>query len=245
MSEEPRKGLFRRKPKDPNKKPGRLAQMRQVYELSAKHNKATPWLLAAAILGCTLIGLLIGLLIGGTTAIFTTILGFMVGLLLGMFMLGRFAETAAFAQMDGQPGAFGAVLNTARRGYLMDEKPIAIDPKSRDLVFRSTGRAGVVLLSEGPKGRSAKLLAKEKKRHERILPNVPIHTFQGGKEDGQLTMKQVVPAVQKLPRKLNRAEVLAVRNRLAALGTQGTRPPIPKGIDPNKARPNHKAMRGR
>src|SRR5699024_9718027 len=44
MSEEPRKGLFRRKPKDPNKKPGRLAQMRQVYELSAKHNKATPWL---------------------------------------------------------------------------------------------------------------------------------------------------------------------------------------------------------
>ena len=51
MSEEPRKGLFRRKPKDPNKKPGRLAQMKQVYELSAKHNKATPWLLAAAILG--------------------------------------------------------------------------------------------------------------------------------------------------------------------------------------------------
>ena len=79
MSEEPRKGLFRRKPKDPNKKPGRLAQMRQVYELSAKHNKATPWLLAAAVLGCTIIGLLIGLLIGGTTAIFTTILGFMVG----------------------------------------------------------------------------------------------------------------------------------------------------------------------
>ena len=80
---------------------------------------------------------------------------------------------------------------------------------------------------------------------ERILPNVPIHTIQGGKEEGQLTMKQVVPTVQKLPRKLNRAEVLAVRNRLAALGTQGTRPPIPKGIDPNKARPNHKAMRGR
>ena len=243
MSEEPRKGLFRRKPKDPNKKPGRLAQMRQVYELSAKHNKATPWLLAAAVLGCTILGVGAGFVFGGM--IFTTILGLMVGILLGMFMLGRFAETAAFAQMDGQPGAFGAVLNTARRGYLMDEKPIAIDPKSRDLVFRSTGRAGVVLLSEGPKARSAKLLAKEKKRHERILPNIPIHTLQGGKEEGQLTMKQVVPTVQKLPRKLNRAEVLTVRNRLAALGTQSTRPPIPKGIDPNKARPNHKAMRGR
>src|SRR5699024_566979 len=114
-----------------------------------------------------------------------------------------------------------------------------------DLVFRSTGRAGVVLLSEGPKARSAKLLAKEKKRHERILPNVPVHTLQGGKEEGQLTMKQVVPTVQKLPRKLNRAEVLTVRNRLAALGTQSTRPPIPKGIAPNNARQYHKAMRGR
>ncbi|RBP64762.1 uncharacterized protein DUF4191 [Brevibacterium sanguinis] len=243
MSEEPRKGLFRRKPKDPNRKPGRLAQMRQVYELAAKHNKATPWLLAAAILGCTILGLGVGLVFSG--AVFTTILGFMVGLLLAMFMLGRFAETAAFAQMEGQPGAFGAVLNTARRGYLMDEQPIAVDPKSRDLVFRSTGRSGVVLLSEGPKARSAKLLAKEKKRHERILPNVPVHTLQGGNEEGQLTMKQIVPTVHKLPRKLNRAEVLAVRNRLAALGTQASRPPIPKGIDPNKARPNHRAMRGR
>ena len=53
------------------------------------------------------------------------------------------------------------------------------------------------------------------------------------------------PAAIALMDELNRAEVLAVRNRLSALGTQGTRPPIPKGIDPNKARPNHKAMRGR
>lgn len=243
MSDKPRKGLFRRKPKDPNKKPGRIAQMRQVYELAAKHNKATPWLLAAAIVGLTLVGLMVGLIMH--SVLFPTVLGLMLGLLLAMFMLGRFAETAAFAQMDGQPGAYGAVLNTARRGYLMDERPIAVDPKSRDLVFRSTGRSGVVLLSEGPKGRSVKLLAKEKRRHERVLPNVPIHTLQGGKEEGQLQMKQIVSTVHKLPRKLNRAEVVAVRQRLAALGTQSTRPPIPKGIDPNKARPNHKAMRGR
>src|SRR5690625_7358126 len=65
MSEEPRKGLFRRKPKDPNKKPGRLAQMRQVYELYAKHNKATPWLLAAAVLGCTILGVGAGFVFGG------------------------------------------------------------------------------------------------------------------------------------------------------------------------------------
>ena len=70
MSEERRKGLFRRKPKDPNRKPGRLAQMRQVYELAAKHNKATPWLLAAAIVGCTLVGLLAGLVFGGAVFLY-------------------------------------------------------------------------------------------------------------------------------------------------------------------------------
>src|SRR5699024_6792403 len=100
-------------------------------------------------------------------------------------------------------------------------------------------------LSEGPKARSANSLAKEKKRHERILPNVPVHTLQGGKEEGQLTMKQVVPTVQKLPRKLSGAEVLTVRNRIAGPGTQRSRPPIPKGIDPNMARPTDKVMRGR
>src|SRR5699024_2116543 len=114
MREEPRKGLFRRQHNDPYKKPGRLEQMGQVHALSVKHKKPTPWLLAAAVLGSTILGVGAGFVFGGM--IFTTIIGLMVGILLGMFMLGRFAETAAFAQMDGQPGAFGAVLNTARRG---------------------------------------------------------------------------------------------------------------------------------
>ena len=42
---------------------------------------------------------------------------------------------------------------------------------------------------------------------------------------------------------LTKAEVSVVNKRLKSLG--GLRPPLPKGIDPTKARMDRKAMRGR
>lgn len=239
---ENRRGLFKRRPKDP-RKPGRLAQMKQVVQLARRHNPASVWLMAAAVVGCIALGVIAGFVFGPMWL--WVILGLLIGVFLAMFMLGRFAETAAFAEMKGQPGSIGAVLNTARRSWLMDEQPIAVDPRSRDLVYRSTGRGGVILFSEGPPNRSAKLLAKEKKRHERVLPTVPIHTFQGGEGADQVPMNRVVSTVHKVPRHLNKAEVLAVRKRLTALGSMTTRPPIPKGIDPMRVRPDRKALRGR
>ncbi|MYM18983.1 DUF4191 family protein [Brevibacterium sp. 5221] len=238
----PKRGFFRRRPKDPSK-PGRIAQMVQVYKMARKHYPAVPWLLAAAILGGAAIGVVVGLLLPPIWL--WIVFGVMVGLLGAVFMLGRFAESAAFEEMRGQPGAFGAVLNTVRRSWLAEEQPVAIDPRTKDLVYRATGLGGVVLLSEGPKGRTAKMLEKERKRHERVLPNVPITCIQGGEEDGQVPMSRVSSTVRKIPKKLNKAEVLVIRKRLAALGTMSTRPPVPKGIDPNKVRPDRRAMRGR
>lgn len=239
---EGKRRFFKRKPKDPNN-PGRIAQMVQVYKLAHKHYPATPWLLVAAIVGVTLVGVLVGFLLPPVWV--WAILGFMGGLVLAMWILGRLAEKAAFAQMRGKPGAYGAVLNTARRSWLMDEQPIAVDPRTKDVVFRATGRGGVVLVSEGPAGRVRKLLEKERKRHERVLPNVPITLIEGGEGDGQVPMDALVSRVHKIPRKLHKEEVLAVRKRLTSLGTMANRPPIPKGVDPNRARPDRKAMRGR
>lgn len=102
-----------------------------------------------------------------------------------------------------------------------------------------------MLVSEGPAGRVSKLLAKEQKRHERILPSVPVHVIQGGEGKNQVPMNRLVSTVYKLPKNLTKAEVLQVRKRLAALGTMSTNQPIPKGMDPNRARPNRRALRGR
>ena len=221
------RGLFKRKPKDPAK-PGRIEQMREVFKLARKHYPALPWILLAAVVGITLVGVLVGLLLPPVWL--WGILGFMGGVVFALWILGRYAEKAAFAEMRGKPGAIGAVLNSAR---------------TKDMVFRSTGRGGVVLVSEGPANRTYKMLEKERKRHERVLPNVPVHIIQAGDGKDQVPMDNLVSTVHKLPRKLHKDEVLAVRKRLASLGSMTSRPPIPKGIDPNRARPDRRAMRGR
>lgn len=243
-TEEPkRRGKAGRRPKDPSK-PGRIAQMRQVFKLARKHYPAVPWLMLAAFLGIGAIGFLVGFFLLPPAWLWT-IIGLLAGATLAVFILGRYAETAAFAEMKGQPGAYGAVLNTVRRSWLADDQPVAGDPRTKDLIFRATGRGGVVLVSEGPAGRVGKLLAKEQRRHERILPSVPVHVIQGGEDKNQVPMNRLVGTIYKLPKELTKAEVLEVRKRLTALGTMSTNQPIPKGVDPNRVRPNRRALRGR
>ena len=48
---------------------------------------------------------------------------------------------------------------------------------------------------------------------------------------------------RRIPSVLTKDEVATVQKRLKALG--GIRPPVPKGIDPMRARPDRRAMRGR
>lgn len=240
--EQPKRRLFgRKKAPNANKRPNRFKQMWDVFTMTRRQNPASAWWMGLAFFGSIAVGVALGLWLG--FVIFTTLTGILVGLLLAMFLLGRFAEKAAFQQIEGQPGAIGAALNSARRSWLMEDQPVAVDPRHRDVVYRSTGRGGVVLVSEGPSSRVTKMLAKEQKRTQRVVPGVPVHTFQGGDGEGQTPLRQVPRAVNKIKPTLRKDEVLAVRRRLSALGN--TSLPIPKGIDPMRARPDRKAMRGR
>jgi len=101
----------------------------------------------------------------------------------------------------------------------------------------------VVLVSEGPAARVGKLLESEKRRVARVLPNVPIHLIQYGNEEGQVPINRLVRTVQKLKGKLTAAETAEIAKRLKALGA--IRLPVPKGIDPMRARPDRRGMRGR
>ena len=56
-------------------------------------------------------------------------------------------------------------------------------------------------------------------------------------------LTKVARAVTKLKSTLTRAEVAEISKRLKAIG--GMKLPIPKGIDPTRARPDRKGMRGR
>lgn len=240
--EQPKRGLFgRKKTPKANKRPNRFKQMWDVFQMTRRHKPISVLWMALVFVGAILLGLVVGVLIG--YPVLTAITGGMVGVLLAMILLGRFAETAAFEQIEGQPGAIGAALNSARRSWLMEDQPVAVDARHRDVVYRSTGRGGVVLVSEGPSSRVSKLLGKEQKRTERVVPGVPVHVIQGGNGEGQVPLKRVPREVNRIKQTLRKEEVLAVRRRLAALGN--TSLPIPKGIDPARARPDRKALRGR
>ncbi|MDR2508550.1 MAG: DUF4191 domain-containing protein [Candidatus Ancillula sp.] len=162
-----------------------------------------------------------------------------------LMTLSRNAESAGYQRLDGQPGASGAVLNNMKfTSTLFEEEPVAVDPKTYDLIFRGTGRAGVFLVTEGPTSRVKKLLDKEVKKTNRILPKVPITIINSGNDQGQVPLKGLRKAITKPKVTLSKQEVLVIRNRLKSLG--GMKLPIPKGMDPNRAPKgvSRRALRG-
>jgi F0F1-type ATP synthase assembly protein I len=229
-----KRGLFTRKPKEAKaKKPSRLKQIGEVFTMTRRHDPMVPWLMLLAFLGVVAVSFLVGFWLDNW--ITGLIIGIPLGLLAATFILSRRAERAAFAQIENQPGASGAALGTLRRGWITEEQPVAVNPRTQDAVFRAVGRPGVVLVSEGPTHRVKPLLDAERKRLARILPNVPVHTIQTGHGEGQVPLSQVAKQMGKMKNELTKLEVSTVSKRIASMGT---RLPIPKGIDPYKARPN-------
>jgi len=216
-------------------------QVWQAYGMTRKQDPAVTWLMLGAFVAVLAVAVLIGLAWGHP--VYTLLLGLPFGLLAAMFILARRAETAAYSQIEGQPGASRAALGTIRRGWNFPEDPVAVDPRTQDLVFRGVGRAGVVLVGEGPAPRIGRLLEAERKKTARVLPNVPITLVQSGSGEDQVPLKKLPRTVQKLKPTLTKQETAEVIKRLTALGA--VRLPVPKGVDPMRARPDRKGMRGR
>jgi hypothetical protein len=220
------------------KGPGRLKQFWQVFQVTRKADPATVWWMVLGFVVAVLAGVALALLIGGGnvfTIIVYVLLGIVAGVLIATIILGRRAERAAYKQIEGQPGAVGAVLrSTLRRGWRGSEVPVAVNARTRDAVYRAVGRPGVVLLAEGPKGRTQRLVDEERRKVTRVAPNVPISVLRVGTEADSIGLAQINRRLAKLKPKLTRAEVLAVSNRLDSL-SGGL--PVPKGVDPTKMRP--------
>ncbi|MDP9694597.1 UNVERIFIED_ORG: F0F1-type ATP synthase assembly protein I [Arthrobacter globiformis] len=228
-----KRGLFGRKPKAvKEKKPSRLKQIREVFNMTRRHDPMVPRLMLLAFLGVVAVSLVVGLLLNNW--ITGLIIGIPLGFLAATFILSRRAEGAAFAQIENQPGASGAALSTLKRGWITEEQPVAVNPRTQDAVFRAVGRPGVVLVAEGPTHRVRPLVEGERKKLARILPNVTIHVIETGRGEGQVPISQVAKKMNKLNNELTKTEVSAVSKRISSLGG---RLPIPKGVDPYKARP--------
>jgi hypothetical protein len=202
---------------------GRLAQIRETYKLTRRADPRIGWILLGLFVAVLAVFVVLGLLL--KMFWFFLIIGIPFATLAVTFVFGRRAEKAAYAQVEGQPGAAASVLNAMRSGWFTT--PAVAVTKNQDFVHRVLGRPGVILVSEAPPSRAPQLLANEKKRTARFVGEVPIYEIQAGDGEGQVPLRKLQGAVMKLPRNLKPAEVNALRKRLDAL--TATPLPIPKG----------------
>lgn len=215
-----------------------MKQMWQVFQMTRRYDSSIVWLLILAIVVPTGLSIAAGLLLSPGNVlglVLYIVAGVLAGVLIALIILGRRAEKAAYSQIAGQPGAVGAVLKSGlRRSWTGSEMPVNVSPRTSDAVYRAVGRGGVALIGEGPRSRTQVMLDKERANISRVLPNVPITMVYVGPDADATPLHKVAARLGKIKRALTKAEVLAVSNRLSSLGRNNL--PIPKGIDPTKAR---------
>ena len=212
------------------KKPGRVAQIRQAYKLTRKADPMIPWIMLGVGFLVFAIMLSVGFLVGHP--IYLGIIGLTLGILAATVIFGRRAERAAYQQIEGQPGAAAAALNSLRRGWTVT--PAVAVNRQQDVVHRAVGRPGVVLVAEGSPTRLPALLAQERRKIARLVPDIPVTELQAGSADGQVPLRKLNAKVTRLSRSITVAQVAEVNRRLKAAG--GMNIPIPKGPMPRGGR---------
>jgi hypothetical protein len=217
-------------------KAGRLKQIRMVAGLVQKANpKAMPIIIGSG-LGTLVILLVIGLIIG-PLGIFIP-LGILLGVLVTVVLFGRFAQSAQYSAIEGQPGAAAAVLENMRGNWTVT--PAIAANRNMDVVHRAVGKPGVILVGEGSPTRLASLLAAEKKRVARVAYEVPITEFQVGSAEGQVPISKLQRKIMRLPRQLKPEAISDLNHRLKALQPtlQAPKGPLPRNArQPKMPRP--------
>jgi len=215
--------------KDAAIKTPRFQTFRDAYSVT---KNVKPWISIALIAVFTVvwaIGIALGYVIGHP--IYVAFVSLPLALLSAMFFFTRQASTAAYSSIEGQLGAGASVLMAIRKGWTTT--PAVAVARNQDMVHRSVGRAGIVLVGEGSQG-VKQMLIDERRKSERFAPGVPITEVVVGELQGQVSIRKLQKHLAKLPKKLSAHQMREVRARLKAVG--GMSMPIPKGPMPKGIR---------
>lgn len=222
--------MFGRKKKDPGApKKVRFKTIRDAYALAKQQYSFVLLRCLAVFAPLWAVGILLGALFGrpGYAAFIT----FPVALLGAFFYFTRLASSAAYASIEGQPGAGASVLMSIRKGWTVT--PAVSVNKAQDMVHRAVGKAGVVLVAEGGFGVKT-LLNDEKKKMERFAPGVPVYELIVGTNEGEVSVRKLQKRMKKFPKKLSTVQLRELRARLKAVG--GMNIALPKGPMPKNMR---------
>jgi hypothetical protein len=229
---------LRRKPKPAPTKKGpaarpkpsrgeRVKQIKQAFNLTRENDpRLIPLLLTAFLLPMlAFVGL--GIVLGHP--IYLGVLGFMVAGVAFIAVFGRRMQKMQYSQVEGQPGAAAAVLQTVRGNWRVT--PMVGFTREQDLVHRVVGLPGVILVGEGNPGRTRGLIGTEKKKLSRFLGDTPVYDVMVGDGEGQLALKDLQRHLMKLPRNIKPAKVNELDRKLKAMAPAL---PIPKGPMPTR-----------
>lgn len=205
--------------------------MRAVWKMTREQDPKLPLI----VLGPALLVLAVFVVVGGLVLhhwVLFSALGVLLALLTGTTLFGRRATGTMYLQVEGRPGAAAAILQGMRGDWRVT--PAVGFTRNQELVHRVIGRAGVVLVGEGPSTSAIRqLIIDQKKRVGRVAPETPIHDLIVGEDDPDRTsIRKLQSTIVKLPRSLRKTEVNAVEARMKALG--GPNVPVPKGPVPTR-----------
>jgi hypothetical protein len=209
---------------------GRVAQLKTAYTMTRKVDSKVGLVIGGVALAVFLVVLLVGLLAGHP--FYAAFLGLLLALLAATITFGKRAERAAYSSIHGQTGAAAGVLQSMRGKWTVT--PAVAVTRNQDVVHRVVGAPGIVLVAEGAATRVGGLIAAEKKKMARFVPDAPVYDLVAGDADGQVPLRKLQARVARLPRNLRPAEVSEVNRRLKAVG--GLNVPIPKGPVPRGGR---------
>jgi len=224
----------------PDKGPGFFSQIRTLYTFTHEAFSWLPWMIAGIILVGVAAGVGVGFAIP-PVAIWSIILWGLTGLLLGvlgaLMITTRLSSVAMYRKIDGMPGAVGHVLSTSLgRSWQASDSPVGVNPKTREAVYRAVGRGGVVVIGEGARGRLTRLVNEERSKAQRVAAGVPVTVLYVGHEEGDVKIGDLAKTIKKLPKAIDKSTEAAVIKRLESVSQSLASLPIPKGIDPMRAR---------
>lgn len=220
--------LFKRKAKAEKvagEKQGQMKVLKDAFKLVRKHQPIAFLWMALSFIVVMSLGVILGLQFDHP--IYFSIIAFPLAFLVSFFVFTREANTAAFLSIKDQLGAGASVLMAIRKGFTTTTAVSVA--RNQDMVHRSVGRAGIVLVGEGSPA-VRQLIQDERRKMERFIPGVALTDVIVGEGAGQVPLRKLQKHLKKLPKKLNKIQVRELRNRLKAVG--GLNMPIPKGPMP-------------
>lgn len=211
----------------------RLRTIANAYRMTREADPRLELWLAVAVLVPVVAGVVVSLLTGGWLLWMPTAV--LLGIVAALFVFGRRVQSAQFAAIEGMPGAAAAVLQQMRGQWFVT--PAVAVNKHQEMVHRVVGRPGIVLVTEGGTSQRVKgLVARERKKLDRVRGDAPVHVVLSGDGSGDtVELGKLQVELTKLRNVLSKTEVPKLARRLAPLDKGNI--PMPKGYIPRGGRP--------